>query len=255
MRNECDICILMRHLSPKIFSSEKIIAAVSTRNGGVSKGCFSTLNTGRSTSDDKNDVEQNRKLFFSDLGIDESDAALSYQVHGCEILKVENACRENGFDALITDKKNLTLIVSIADCVPVLIHDPDKNVIAAIHAGWRGTVSQILRKTVEKMEIEFGTRPQDCRMYIGPCIGFDHFEVGKEVAENFSGNLKRFDTSNEKYFVDLKTANKIQGVMAGISEQNIEISDLCTFCEKSLFFSHRRDKGNTGRMIAVIRMR
>jgi YfiH family protein len=245
----------MRHLSPKIFSSQKIIAAISTRNGGVSKGCFSSLNTGRSTSDDKNDVEENRKLFFSDLGIDESDAALSYQVHGCEILKADNACRENGYDAIITDKRNLTLIVSIADCTPILIHDPVKNVIAAIHAAWRGTVSQIVRKTLEKMGTDYGIQPQNCLMYIGPCIGFDHFEVGKEVAEHFSGNLKRFDTSNEKYFVDLKKANKIQGMMAGIPEQNIEISDLCTFCEENLFFSHRRDKGNTGRMIAVIRMR
>lgn len=245
----------MRHVSPKIFSSEKIIAAVSTRNGGVSKGFFSSLNTGRSTTDDKNDVEENRRLFFSDLGIDESDAALSYQVHGCEILKAEKACRENGFDALITDKKNLTLIVSVADCTPILIHDPIKNVIAAIHAGWRGTVSQIVRKTIKKMEEDYGANAKNCLMYIGPCIGFDHFEVGNEVAEHFSGNLKRFDASNDKYFVDLKTANKIQGVMAGIPEQNIEISDLCTFCEENLFFSHRRDKGNTGRMIAVIRMR
>jgi YfiH family protein len=245
----------MRHLAPKIFSSDKILAAISTRNGGVSKGYFSSLNTGRSTADDKNDVEENRRLFFLDLGLDESDAALSYQVHGCEILKVENACRENGYDALITNKKNLTLIVSIADCTPILIHDPVKNVIAAIHAGWRGTVSEIVLKTISKMKSEYFSDPMDCKMYIGPCIGFNQFEVGPEVATHFVGNLKRKSTSNDKYFVDLKSANKNQGLLAGIPENNIEVSELCTFCEENQFFSHRRDKGDTGRMIAVIRMK
>lgn len=245
----------MRFIQPKIFDSTQIISAVSTRNGGVSKGYFSSLNTGRSTSDDKNDVEENRKLFFGDLGLDESDAALSYQVHGCEILKVENACRENGYDALITNKRKLTLIVSIADCTPILIHDPVKNVIAAIHAGWRGTVSEIVLKTIRKMKSDYLTEPNDCKMYIGPCIGFDQFEVGDEVAAHFQGNLKRLNTSNGKYLVDLKTANKNQALLAGISENNIEVSEFCTFCEENLFFSHRRDKGNTGRMIAVIRLR
>ena len=245
----------MRQLTPKIFSSDKILAAISTRNGGVSKGYFSSLNTGRSTTDDKNDVEENRKLFFADLGLDELDAALSYQVHGCEILKVENACRENGYDALITNKRNLTLIVCIADCTPILVHDPIKNVIAAIHAGWRGTVSEIVLKTIHKMKSEYFSNPTDCKMYIGPCIGFDHFEVGIEVAAHFHGNLKRTGTYNDKYFVDLKSAIKNQGLLAGIPENNIEVSELCTFCEENLFFSHRRDKGNTGRMIAVIRMK
>jgi len=245
----------MRHISPKIFDSSKIISAISTRKGGVSKGYFSSLNTGRSTSDDKNDVEENRKLFFSDLGLDESDAALSYQVHGCEILRAENACRENGFDAIITEKKNLTLIVSIADCTPILIHDPIKNVIAAIHAGWRGTVAEIVLKTIERMKMEYQSNPKDCKMFVGPCIGFDRFEVGNEVADQFSGNLKRFDSSNNKYFVDLKSANKTQGLKAGIEEKNIEVSEYCTFSNENLFFSHRRDNGNTGRMIAIIRMK
>lgn len=245
----------MRFITPKIFDSRQIISAISTRNGGVSKGYFSSLNTGRSTADDKKDVEENRQLFFKDLGIDESDAALSYQVHGCEILNAEKACRENGYDALITNKKNLTLIVSIADCTPILVHDPIKNVIAAIHAGWRGTVSEIVLKTIEKMKCEYFTKPKDCKMYIGPCIGFDHFEVGPEVATHFQGNLKRNSSSNDKYYVDLKSANKNQGLLAGILENNIEVSELCTFCEENLFFSHRRDEGNTGRMIAVIRLR
>lgn len=245
----------MRHIAPSIFDSSKIVAAVSTRNGGVSKGYFSSLNTGRSTADDKNDVEENRKLFFADLGLDESDAALSYQVHGSEILKAENACRENGYDALMTNRKNLTLIVSVADCTPILLHDPVKEVIAAVHAGWRGTVSEIVGKTIRRMQTEYDSNPADCKMFVGPCIGFDHFEVGNEVAEQFSGNLKHFDTFKKKYRVDLKTANKYQGLSAGIQERNIEVSDYCTFRDEHLFFSHRRDNGNTGRMIAVIRIK
>lgn len=244
----------MRFIKPEIFHSARIISAVSTRKGGVSKGFYATLNTGRSTSDDQNDVEENRRLFFSDLGITEEQTALSYQVHGCEILKAENPCRENGYDALITNRKNLFLVVSVADCIPILIHDPKKEAVAAVHAGWRGTASNIVLKTLQALQSNYGSAPEDCLIYIGPGLCQPHFEVGDEVAAHFSDNHKHFDTSLRKYFVDLKNANRDMALSFGVAEKNIEVSKKCTFCEENMFFSHRRDKGHTGRMAAVIGM-
>lgn len=245
----------MRFIQPEIFDKNQITAAVSTRNGGMSTGFYSSLNMGKSTQDNPESILQNRKLFFSDLAIDETQTALSYQVHGCEILKAENPCRENGYDALITDKKGLFLVISVADCVPVLIHDTYKHVVAAVHAGWRGTVSEIVFKTLQKMISEYNCRTENMKAYIGPCLSFDHFEVGDEVADHFSGNFKRFDSSKKKYFVDLKAANQEQLMRTGVAKSNIEVSGYCTFCEEKMFFSYRRDKGNTGRMVAVIGMR
>lgn len=245
----------MRFIQPKIFDSEKIISAVSTRNGGVSSGYFSSLNMGKSTADDKEKVLENRRLFFSDLGIDEEKTALSYQVHGNEILKTENPCRENGYDALITNKNGLTLVVSVADCVPILIHDTSKDVVAAIHAGWKGTVSEIVYKAILKMKMEYGCSSGNLKIFIGPCIAYDHFEVSEEVAIQFPSEVKKTIVGTNKWLVDLKSANKEQAIRAGVSEKNIEVSGYCTFRDENLFFSHRRDKGNTGRMVAVIGLR
>jgi YfiH family protein len=245
----------MRFIQPTIFNPAKIRSAVSTRNGGVNTGFYSSLNMGKSTKDNPEHVLENRTLFFSDLGIDEEKTALSYQVHGCEILKAENPCRENGYDALLTNKKKLFLVVSIADCIPVLVYDPIKEVVAAIHAGWRGTASHIVLKTLQTMQRDYGSAPENCFVYIGPGLCIEHFEVGDEVAAHFSDNHKHFDTSLRKYFVDLKSANRDQALGFGVHEKNIEVSEKCTFCEENMFFSHRRDKGNTGRMVAVIGMK
>ncbi len=245
----------MRYITPEIFDDTKIISAVSTRNGGVSSGYFSSLNMGKSTSDKQENVLENRRLFFSDLGIDEEKTALSYQVHGNEILKTEIPCRENGYDALITDKNGLTLVVSIADCVPILIHDTYKNVVAAIHAGWKGTVAEIVYKTIARMKKEYGSDSKDLKIFIGPCIGYNHFEVSEDVAVQFPSSVKKTIVGTNKWLVDLKSANRNQAIRAGVLENNIEVSSYCTYFDENLFFSHRRDKGNTGRMVAVIGLR
>lgn len=245
----------MRFIQPKIFDLTKVQAAVSTRNGGISIGYFSSLNMGKSTADAKQNVLENRRLFFTDLGIDEEKTALSYQVHGNEILKAENPCRENGYDALITDKNGLTLVVSVADCVPILIHDTTKDVVAAVHAGWKGTVAEIVYKTIVKMNEEYGCDSKNMKIYIGPCIGYDSFEVSEDVALQFPSTVKKTIVGTNKWLVDLKMANKEQAIRAGVLENAIEISTYCTFKDENLFFSHRRDKGNTGRMVAVIGLR
>lgn len=244
-----------KYISPGIFNNKLILSAVSTRNGGVSKTPYSSLNMGKSTSDSLEDVLKNREVFFSDLGINEEECALSYQVHGCDILNANSPIKTTGFDALITNKRGLFLVVSIADCVPVLIHEEEKNIVAAIHSGWKGTADKILSKTIQKMRDDYGANPKKMKIFIGPCISQNYFEVDKNVADNFSGEVKFFNNEKGKYFIDLKRDNQLQALSFNIHPENIEVSPLCTFKDEGLFFSHRRDKGVTGRMIAVIGLR
>lgn len=257
---------------PKIFSAfPNIIAAQSTRLGGVSTGPFSSLNLGLSTGDTRENVEENRRLLFSRIGIEEAQLASSGQEHGKEILFAKTSGRRKGFDAIITNEKNLFVAVSIADCTPVLVYDAEHGAVAAIHAGWRGTVQQIVAATLQRMKEEFGTRGQNCYAYIGACIAECSFEVGAEVAERFDSDCARAaeahvisEEVNEgasamksahKYFVDLKRANKKQLTEFGIPPGQVEVSDQCTLLNNDRYFSFRLEKGNTGRMLAVIGMR
>ena len=240
-------------LSPSIFSNHpSLIAVQSTRHGGISDYPFASLNLGLHTDDDQANVQENRRRFFSQFGIQSSSVAHSHQVHGDQILVVEEAGAYQGYDALITNQANIFCCVTIADCTPVLVYDPINQAIAAIHAGWRGTAQEIVRKTLVKMQEEFGTQGKDCQAYIGACIAECSYEVGDEVAEHFENHHKRFDTSRNKFFVDLKSANKAQLLAAGLSENQIEVSPDCTFIHNEQYFSHRKEKGKTGRMLAGI---
>ncbi len=243
----------MQHTIPKIFSSFKnLIAAQSTRHGGISPAPFSSLNMGFSAGDEEANVLKNRQLFFSSLGIDLQNVAWSGQVHGREILVAERGGKNSGYDALITNKKNVFVAVGIADCCPVLIYDSKNQVVAAIHAGWRGTVQNIIGHTLEKMKNEFGTQGKDCFAYIGTCISECSFEVGEEVAKEFSNDFTRYDKDRKKYCVDLKRANKQQLTKFGVPEDQIEISSFCTVTDNENYFSYRKEGAKSGRMIAVI---
>jgi polyphenol oxidase len=240
---------------PKIFDHSKIIAAQSTRLGGVSSAPFESLNLGLSVNDDENNVLKNRQLFFEELRIDSSRLAKSHQVHGSNIFIVDEPGNIEGYDAQITNKHNVFIVISIADCTPILIHDERNNVVAGIHAGWRGTAAKIAKKTMQKMKEYYGTEGQDCKAYIGTCISFENFEVGEEVAAHFDANVKRFDSSKQKWFVDLKSENEVQLLESGLINSAIEISPFCTVTNNDVFFSHRKEKGKTGRMMAVIGMK
>jgi len=239
-------------IRPKIFDGLPILAAQSTRLGGVSPKPYSSMNLGLSVNDDEKNVLKNRELFFNELGIDLSQLAISHQVHGNEVLLVTEPGRKEGYDAQITNQKNIFLVVSIADCTPILIYDTKNNAVAAIHAGWKGTVGNIVTNTLLKMRQQFGTLGKDCKAFIGACIGNSNFEVGEEVALYFNNPLKRFDSQKQKWFVDLKKANSEQLIAFGVLPENIEISEYCTVTNNDLFFSHRKEKEKTGRMMAVI---
>ncbi len=237
---------------PEIFDAQKIVAAQSTRLGGISLPPFNSMNLGLSVKDDEKNVLKNRDLFFGKLGIDLSSVSRSHQVHGNKVLLVNEPVTTEGYDAQITNKPNVYLAVSIADCTPVLIHDTKNNAVAAIHAGWRGTVGKIVSNTLQLMHQNYGTKGKDCKAYIGACISLKNFEVGDEVATHFDVSEKRFDAIKQKWYVDLKTANKKQLIDCGLLAQNIEISNYCTVADNDTFFSHRKENGRTGRMMAVI---
>jgi YfiH family protein len=234
---------------PAIFQSiPGLVAGVSTRHGGLSESPYSSLNLGIHTDDSPEIIEKNLALFCEDIGVSPSDLARSYQVHGDKIWVTGRPGYQTGFDAMVSVQAGVFAGVSIADCTPILLADPVTGICAAIHAGWKGTVARIVEKTAKRMIENRGSNPANILAYIGPCIGLANFEVGDEVAAQFTAEYKT--RVNNKWHVDLKAANAAQLEKLGITQ--IEIDPACTVENNADYFSHRKEKGFTGRMIALI---
>lgn len=240
-------------LRPAIFGAfPNLIAAESTRHGGVSPGPYASLNLGFNTEDGDDNVAENRRRFLAALNIPPGQLATSHQVHGKAVLTARQPGHWEGYDALITGQKGIFVAVGTADCTPILIYDPVREAVGAIHAGWRGTAQQVARTALLAMHREFGTRPQDCYAYIGTCIDQGHYEVDETVARHFDAEHKREDAVRGKWFVSLKGANKAQLQRMGIPKGQIEVSPYSTYTNNEHYFSHRKENGVTGRMLAVI---
>lgn len=240
----------------------------STRIGGNSKGIYRYLNLGLKTGDNQESVKENIKGFISAVGLNHEDLVVSDQVHGDNIRVVNSEDKGKGYlkqrdfsgvDGLVTDVPNIPLMAMFADCVPIFFIDIAKRIIGISHAGWKGTRLRIGKKTVQTMMDIYGSRAEQITAVIGPSIGKCCYEVGDAVAEQFCADFT--DTSafiypkeKGKYRVDLWEANRIVLNEAGILNKNIIISGLCTGCNLDLFYSYRREKGNTGRMGAVIQL-
>ncbi len=238
---------------PGIFSPfPGLIAAESTRHGGVSPPPHASLNLGLNTDDRPENVQENRRRFLTALGIPQGRLATSYQVHGNEVLPTRQPGHYEGYDALITDQKGIFVAVGTADCTPILVYDPVREAVAAIHAGWRGTAKKVAREALLAMQEAFGTKPEDCHAYLGSCIDQDNYEVDKNVARHFDPEHKREETERGKWFVSLKQANKAQLLGLGVPEEQIEVSPYSTWKHNDDYFSHRKENGTTGRMLAVI---
>jgi YfiH family protein len=247
---------LLRLLRPAIFSAySNLIAAQSTRNGGLGKPPYDSLNLGLHTQDDPAIVEENRQLFFNDLSFDPTQIAGMHQVHGTATLIVKSAGQYEGFDALITAEKDILLTITVADCTPILIFDPQTEPVAAIHASWRGTVNEIVVKTLAEMHHHFEVKASNCLAYIGPCIDRNTFEVDADVANHFPNEFKDWDPIRQKYLVDLKKANQFQLESIGLLPENIEVSPYSTVAYNNYFCSHRKERGQTGRMLCAIGMK
>ena len=155
-------------------------------------------------------------------------------------------------DALITNKKGLMLTILTADCVPVLLFDPKQSVIGAVHAGWRGTEQGIVHKTILEMQKVFGSNPTDIVVGIAPSIGRCCYEVGEDVAKYFFEDSASFSKKEDKFMLDLPYLNKMQLLKAGLLEQNIEMSNVCTSCAVDDYFSYRNEQGCSGRFMSMI---
>lgn len=230
----------------------QLTVAESTRLGGVSASPFTSLNLGLFTDDKAAHVQQNRERFCNDLGWTVARMAGSFQVHGDQVLRVNNPGQWDGYDALVTNRPDILLTVTVADCTPILIFDPVTKAIGAAHAGWRGTASQIATKTMLLMRDAYGSRPEDCWVYIGTCIGEKDFEVDADVADHFTDEYKNWHPKRNKFLVDLKKANRDQFLRLGVAPKQIEVSPFSTVANNDRYFSHRAERGLTGRMIAVI---
>ena len=158
-------------------------------------------------------------------------------------------------DALITQEKKVILTILTADCVPILLFDPIQEVVAAVHAGWKGTQAKIVAKTVLKMQTLFDSQPGDILAAIAPSIGRCCYEVGDDVTKHFFDTPDAFTRKDDKYMLDLPYINKYQLLDAGLEESNIEMSDVCTACEVEHYFSYRKEQGCSGRFMSMIGMK
>ena len=241
---------------------------VSTRLGGLSPPPYESLNLGFHVEDNAKTVLKNRERLAANIGISLSDFTIPKQIHSGTVTIVTEEMRGYGAadlgtaveatDAMITDVPRLCLTVLAADCVLVLFYDPKKHVIAAVHAGWRGTVKLAAQKTAETLKQEFNCNLTSVLVGIGPSIGPCHYEVGPEVIEQVEDTFGSTESyiNNEspegKGYFNLWEANKQQVIEAGIPAQNIEVAQICTYCNAHLFFSERHQKGRTGRFGAGI---
>ena len=241
---------------------------VSTRIGGLSSPPYESLNLGFHVGDTPETVLKNRERLAANIGIPLSDFTIAKQVHSGTVTIATDEMRGYGAadldkaveatDAMITDVPRLCLAVLAADCVLVLFFDPQKKVIAAVHAGWRGTVKLAAQKTAETLKQEFNCKPTELLVGIGPSIGPCHYEVGPEViaqVEDTFGSTDGYindETPDGKGYFNLWEANKRQIIEAGIPAQNIEVAQICTYCNAHLFFSERHQEGRTGRFGAGI---
>lgn len=257
-------------LSDNLRGENSVEHFFTTRNGGVSKGDFSTFNLGNFSDDNPIDIHENRQILSRMWYMDIEDFIIPHQTHSSNVLVIDNDFQAlsspdkidalYGIDATITHLKNIFLCATTADCVPILLYDKSREIIAAIHAGWKGIVNLIIEKTVDKMMEAYQCNPMDIVAAIGPSISIEHYEVGEDVVSKFKMedidliNTSRLNSNTNKLHIDLKQISHNKLVDLGIPSQQIEISRLCTYDNADLFFSARRQSVHCGRMLSGIKL-
>jgi len=241
---------------------------ISTRVGGCSSSPYESLNLGFRVGDKPEKVLKNRERLALALRIPLENFTFANQVHGDNVKIVTKELKGRGSldygdaieetDAMITNVPGICLTILVADCVPILFFDYKKKAIGVAHAGWRGTILGIAKRTIEMLEKAFGCSPSTIYVGIGPSIGPCCYDVGLDVALQFKNIYDRkicFKGSNNKIYCNLWEANRMQLIEAGVPEENIEIAKICTSCNSRYFFSERKEKGKTGRFGAGIMLK
>jgi YfiH family protein len=260
-----------------------LVHGFSTRGGGVSElDGQKVLNLSFMEWDTKEHVAENRRLFQAAIGAKDFALAAMKQFHSDLIQRFsERPSQPSKGDASITNEAGVLLAIQTADCVPILLVDPKKRAVAAVHAGWRGTLARVTQKVVGRMHLEFGSKPANLLAAIGPSIGPCCYEVGAEFVSKFSAQFADaadyFDEARsgeepnplewlnmsppghqpppKNVHLDLSKANRSQLLAAGLRAQNIFASNLCTGCRTDLFFSYRKEGALSGRLLSVIGVR
>lgn len=244
------------------FDSDAVCVRFYTRQGGVSPQPWDSLNQGGTVGDSRTNVIENRKRVFDSIHKPVESIFDVWQVHGNEVIcanEPRNLDSEHQkADAIFTDRKEITLFMRFADCVPIVLYSPEKKVIGIIHAGWMGTVNKIVIDAVEKIQSDYHVDPASIIAGIGPSIGPDHYLIGEDVinkvhkAYNAYSDLLLKKNNGNVYF-NLWKANEFNLQTCGVKQ--IEISEICTACNTSDWFSHRQENGKTGRFTAVAFLR
>lgn len=240
----------------------------STRLGGVSEGCLSSMNLSFTRGDDPEKVRENFRRMGMVIGFETKDLVLSDQTHTTNVRLVTEADRGKGFDrerdytdvdGLITDTPGLMLVTIYADCVPLYFVDPVHKAVGLSHSGWKGTVHRIGKVTLERMKEAFGTRPEDVQAAIGPSICQDCYEVSEDVAQAFMDEFADqlddrlvYRKGNGKYQLNLWNANERILLEAGVRPEHLSITNICTCCNHELLFSHRASHGQRGNLAAFL---
>ena len=251
---------------PLLEKTEFVTHGFTTRMGGVSEGYCSTMNISTTRGDAPEAVEENRKRLARALGVKVEDFTYTHQTHTTNVAVVREEDRGKRFmetDGMVTNVPGICLVTFYADCVPLYFVDPVHKAIGLSHSGWRGTVGRMGQVTLEKMKEVYGTRPEDIYAAIGPSICQDCYEVSGDVIEEFQKSFKKsvcpqlfYKKENGKYQLNLWRANQLVLTEAGVAEQKIAVTNLCTPCNPEILFSHRSTgvkRGNLSALLAIKR--
>lgn len=254
----------------KLDDTGLVVNGFSTRLGGVSKGHLSSMNLGYNRGEPDENVTKNHEIFATALGVDYKNIVTTNQTHTTNVRIVTEKDKGKGIitprdyhdiDGLITGEPNIVLATYYADCVPLYFLDTKNKVIGLSHSGWRGTVNRMGKVTIEAMINHFNSSPKDIIACIGPSICQNCYEVSEDVALEFAGEFKGHEDEilinkgNGKYLLSLWNANKIVLTEAGITDENLAVTDLCTCCNKDVLFSHRGHNGLRGNLAAFLMLK
>ncbi len=244
----------------ELFHNYPLSQAIFTRHGGISPAPWDSLNVGGTVGDDLERVHENRKKVFDAYGRQVASLHDVWQVHSADVVHADQPRGSDPpqkADIIITANPAITLFMRFADCVPIYLFDPVTPAIGMAHAGWLGTVRRAAEAAVRAMQATFGSKPQDMLAGIGPSIGPDHYEVGQDVIDAFNSSYgskasKHILQRGPKRFLNLWSANKSILEQEGVGV--IEIAGICTVCDNHDWYSHRAEKGKTGRFAALFNL-
>lgn len=254
--------------------ADEVLAFSTMRHGGASTGAYAEMNINYYCGDAPQAIAENRRLLCSELGIADSQLLYPHQTHGCKVVEIdrellalpsgEQQQRLDGVDAVVTRQRGICIGVSTADCIPIIIYDPRHHAVAAVHAGWRGTVGRIVQKAVAEMTARFGSEAGSMSAVIGPGISRKNFEVGWEVWQQFADAGFQMDAISDsaeqndrarRPHIDLPLCNKLQLIEAGLSGHAVTECGICTYDNTADFFSARRLGIDSGRIFTGVMLR